>query len=115
MYTTLLGRGDDTVGNPRRAQTSQFEFVELTILLQVDKRFPVEQFEATVSQSTVPSPTLTSGEEEREQCGPGTSGGSKVACRLLLRRPFPRSTLRKPAPMVCCRDTWWSAALWHEL
>ena len=35
------GRGDDTVGNPHRAQTSRFE-----------------QFEATASQSTVPSPPL---------------------------------------------------------
>ena len=48
-------RGDDTVGNHHRAQFCQFEFFELILLLKLDERFPVEQFEATVSQSTVPS------------------------------------------------------------
>ena len=38
-----------------RAQTSQFEVCELILLLKLDKQLPVEQFEATVSQSTVPS------------------------------------------------------------
>ena len=47
---------DDTVGNPRRAQICQFELFELVLLLKFDKQFPAEQFEATVSQSTVPSP-----------------------------------------------------------
>ena len=42
-------RGDDTVGHPHRAQISQFDFFELTLLLKVDKRLPVVQFEATVS------------------------------------------------------------------
>ena len=37
---------------------SQFELFELILLLKSDKQFPVEQFEATVSQSTVPSPPL---------------------------------------------------------
>ena len=54
-----FGRGDDTVGNPHRAQISQFELFELILLLKLDKQFPVEQFEATVSQSTVPSPLLS--------------------------------------------------------
>ena len=63
-------RGDDAVGNPRRAQISQFQLrtrfsqfepFELILLLKLDKRFPVEQFEATVSQSTVPSPLLMMG------------------------------------------------------
>ena len=31
------------------------ELFELVLLLKVDKQFPVEQFEATVSQSTAPS------------------------------------------------------------
>ena len=48
-------RGDDTVGNPHRARISQFELFELALVLKLDKRFPVEQFEATVSQSTVSS------------------------------------------------------------
>ena len=54
-----FGRGDDTVGNPRRAQIRQFELFQLILLLKLDKQFPVEQFEATVSQSTVPYPPLT--------------------------------------------------------
>ena len=55
---TLLGRADDTVGNLHRAQIFQFELFELILLSQLDKRFPVEQFEATTSQSTIPSPLL---------------------------------------------------------
>ena len=51
-------RGDDTVGNPPRAQTYKFELFELILLLKLDKQFPIEQFEPTVSQSTVPSPPL---------------------------------------------------------
>ena len=53
-----FGRGDDTDGNPHRAQISQFELFELILLLKVDKQFPVEQFEPTVFQSTVSSPPL---------------------------------------------------------
>ena len=37
---------------------SQFELFELVLLLRLDKRFSVEQFEATLSQSTVASPPL---------------------------------------------------------
>ena len=51
-----FGRGDDTVGNPHRAQFSQFELFELILLLKSDERFPVERFEATGSHSTVPVP-----------------------------------------------------------
>ena len=51
-----VGRGNDMVGNPYRAQTSQFELFELILLLTLDKQFPVERLEATGSQSTVPSP-----------------------------------------------------------
>ena len=54
----ILGRGDDTVGSPHRAQISRFELFELILLSKLDKHFPVEQFEATVSRSTVPSPPL---------------------------------------------------------
>ena len=42
--------------NPHRAQISRFELFELVLLVKSDNRFPVEQFEAAVSQSTVPSP-----------------------------------------------------------
>ena len=54
-----LGRGDDTIGSPHRTQISQFECFELILVLKLDKQFPAEQFEATVSQSTVPSPPLS--------------------------------------------------------
>ena len=54
-----IGRGDDTIGNPRRTQIYQFEFFELILLLKLDRKLPVERFEATVSQSTVPSPPLS--------------------------------------------------------
>ena len=53
-----FGRGDDTVGNPHRAQISQFELSELSLWSKLGRQFPIEQFEATVSQSTVPSPPL---------------------------------------------------------
>ena len=54
-----FGRGDDTLGHPHRAQISQLELLDLILLLTLDKLLPVEQFETAVSQSTVPSPTLT--------------------------------------------------------
>ena len=40
------------------AQIYQFELFELLPLLKLDKQLPVEQFEATASQSTVTSPLL---------------------------------------------------------
>ena len=43
------------VANPHRAQISHFVLFELILLLKL-KQFPVNQFEATVSQSTVPDP-----------------------------------------------------------
>ena len=55
----MFGRGDDTIGNPHRTLIYQFEFFELILLLKLDKQFPVEQFEATASQSTAPSPLLS--------------------------------------------------------
>ena len=53
VTVAVLGRGDDTVGNPHRAQNSQFELFELILLWKLDKQLPVEQFEATASQATV--------------------------------------------------------------
>ena len=55
----LLGRDDDMVGNAHRAQIVQFELFELILLLNLVKLLPVEQVEATVYQSTVPSPPLS--------------------------------------------------------
>ena len=57
-HAPFFGRGDDTAGCPHRAKISQFELFELILLLILDKQFPFEQFEATASQSTVPSPPL---------------------------------------------------------
>ena len=37
---------------------SQFELFARILLLKLGKQLPVEQFEAAVSRSTVPSPTL---------------------------------------------------------
>ena len=53
MYDSILL----TVGNPRRAQIVQSDIIELVLILRLDKRFPVEQFDAAVSQSTVTSPS----------------------------------------------------------
>ena len=49
---TPLGRGEDTVGNPRRARIYRFELI---LSLKLGKRLLVEKLEATVSQSTAPS------------------------------------------------------------
>ena len=56
-----FGRLDNTIGNPHRAQISQVELFEIIILLKLGKQLSVEQFEATVSQSTVSSPRLSTG------------------------------------------------------
>ena len=56
-----FGRGDDTVGDPHRAQISQFELFELLLSSKLDNEFSIERFEPTVSQSTVSSPALRSG------------------------------------------------------
>ena len=41
---TTFGRGDDTVGNPHRAQITQFELLKLILLLKLDKQLPVERW-----------------------------------------------------------------------
>ena len=42
------GEGQDTVGNPHRAELFyQFEFFQLVLLLKLDEQVPVEQFEAS--------------------------------------------------------------------
>ena len=53
-----FGRGDDTVGNPHRAHFFQFELFEPVVLLKLDRQCSLEQFEPTVSQSTVSPPLL---------------------------------------------------------
>ena len=76
-----FGRGDDTVGSPHRAEISPFELFELVLLLRLDKQFPVQQFEAMVSQSTVPSPLLTVAATRLE----ARSGSERrIFCSILL-------------------------------
>ena len=54
------GRHRRTAARPRRGRgkslviRAQFELFELILLSKLDKPFPVERFEATVSQSAVP-------------------------------------------------------------
>ena len=62
----IFGRGDDTVGNPHRAQMSQFELFELVLLLKLDRQSPVEQFQPAVSHSAVPSPPRALGFAARD-------------------------------------------------
>ena len=59
VHLRKLSRGDETVGNPYRAQIYRLELFEFILLLKLDKQLPVEQLEATLSQSTVPSTPLT--------------------------------------------------------
>ena len=82
-----LGREDDTVGNPHRANIYQFELFELILLLKLDKQFSIEQFEPTVSQSTVSSPLLISRSYKDQQKAPqdnesGAMGSKTPACIL---------------------------------
>ena len=42
----------------RESEISQFELFELILLSKLDERLPVERFEATLSQSALPSPPL---------------------------------------------------------
>ena len=58
-WSQYFGRGDDTVGNPHRAEIYRFELFELFLLLKLDNESYIERFEPTVSQSTVPSPPLS--------------------------------------------------------
>ena len=73
-----------------RAQISQFELFELVLLLKLDKQFTVEQFEATVSQSTGPSPPLRLAASARRRA----CGVSRCAAR-------PRHELRYSYPYPC--------------
>ena len=50
-------REGDTDGNPHRAQMVWFELFEIILLVKLYKQLLVEQFEATVSRSAVPSPS----------------------------------------------------------
>ena len=58
VSATGFRRGNDMVGNPHRAQTSQLEPFELVLSLKSDKQLSIERFEPTASQSTVSSAPL---------------------------------------------------------
>ena len=87
-----LGRGDDTVGNPHRAQICQFELFGRILLLKLDKQLHVEPFEATVFQSTVPSPLLADQgsqnvRERRTGSTRSSSGKRRQGADRLMKRP----------------------------
>ena len=86
LHLPTTGRGDDTIGNPHRVQIDQFELFEFILLLKLEERFPIEQFEATLSQSIVPSPSLK-------------QGGPRDLCLKL------RASFRLPASIVGARFT----------
>ena len=79
---------DDAVGNPHRAHIYQFVFFEFVILLKSDRQFSIVQFEARVSQSTVP-------------CPPSKNGGG-------VRKGGVRKTHSLPHSI-------WADGLWHLL
>ena len=57
--------------------------------MKLDKQFPVEQFEATVSQSTVPSPPLSIriASQSPAALQKRSSGGTRASCwGFLLQR-----------------------------
>ena len=54
----MFGRGDDTLGKPRRAQISQLELFEIALLLKLYQQFTVERFQVSAFQSMVPCPPL---------------------------------------------------------
>ena len=83
-----VGRGDDTVGNPRRAQTLQFEPFELILLSKLGKQLPVEQFEATVSRTTA---LLQGRRGSRREGGEQEQGGRQVGEQDRVFEDFPEN------------------------
>ena len=84
------------VGNPHRAQSSQFELFELILFLKLDQQFPVEQFAATASQSTEAPPPRKHGDLNRST----TVGLSspEMASAPLMANPRSKTPLdRDPA------------------
>jgi len=85
----VVRRVHDTVGSTHRARMYKFELFEFVLLLRSDKRFPiekqlhVEQFEAAVSQSTVPFPSLELVLDHRHRSSVATSrpGCPAAPCR----------------------------------
>ena len=65
----IAGGWSFDAAHPHRAQLSQCELFELVLLSRLDYRFPAEQVEAAVSQSTGPSPPLSLWKR------PGRAGG----------------------------------------
>ena len=94
----LFGRGDDTVGNPHRAQISQFEVFELNLVWKLDKQFPVEQLEATsISVNSTLPPSY-----KHPAClimGSTRSGPYFKGVRIPQTQATPREI--RPASSVC--------------
>ena len=76
-------------------------FFELGLLLKLDRQFPVERFEATVAQSTVPSPPLNLAQREPSTFLASSFGTvpSPPLLVFFLTVPFPPSEVAlQPAP-----------------
>ena len=71
---------------------------ELILLLKLDKQFPVEQFEAAVSQSTAPSPPLIRGSQACASApsvvGPRPSVGPSFGPPVCAAPPLATANLR---------------------
>ena len=100
----MIRRGDATVGNPNRAQIYKFELFEFIILFKLAKQFSIEQFEPTVSQSTVSSPPSQMGRRMGGGQTPLISGSrfrepaksARAKCSSNLWRPAPPPSANPP-------------------
>ena len=103
----MIRRGDATVGNPNRAQIYKFELFEFIILFKLAKQFSIEQFEPTVSQSTVSSPPSQMGRRMGGGQTPLISGSrfrepaksARAKCSSNLWRPAPPPFCQSPFPV----------------
>ena len=109
----VIGRGDDAIGNPHRAQMSQFEFFELILLLKLDQPFPIEQFEATVSQSTVPFPPLRSASSAPCSWTAASRGGRRRTATRASSTSSPPWSAWAAHPGAATRARW-RARCWNS-
>ena len=85
---------------------SRFELFELILLLELDKRFSIEQFQATVSQSAVPSPPLRLAGLVSEFVA-GRTCKHQVGERGSAPRRGRHSTIVVPVECICAVAAWW--------
>ena len=71
-------------------------------LIEIRKRFPVEQFEATVSQSTVPSPPLSRAPRTSPRLGADDATLGWVYVRSARLRASACVSVRLRAPVCAC-------------